>query len=64
MPDLVNVLNLKWCTEFKLLGLQFDSSLGCMEKNYNSALEEIRKVKNNSVFKNITLTGGITVTKS
>ncbi len=32
-PDLVEVLNLKWCIEFKLLGIYFDSDLKHMEKN-------------------------------
>ena len=35
-----------------------------MGKNYNLAVEKIRKVKNNCVFKNITLTGRITVAKT
>ena len=63
-PPLVDVLNLKWSVEFKLLGIYFDSEIKHMDKNYTQALDEIRKVASNWVFKNTTLTGRITVAKT
>ncbi len=63
-PPLVDVLNLKWSVEFKLLGIYFDSELKHMDKNYTQALDEIRKVASKWVFKNTTLIGRITVAKT
>ncbi len=54
------MLDLKWSIDFKL----FDGALSGMEKNYTLALDDVRKVANRWVFKNLTLTGRITVAKT
>ena len=58
------MLDLKLSVEFKLIGILFDSGLTNMDKNYMQALDDIRKVASKWVFKNITLTGRITVAKT
>ena len=39
---LVGILNLKWCTAFKLLGINFNRMLQYMDRNYKKTLEEIK----------------------
>ncbi len=50
-PSLVDVLDLKWSIEFKLLGIHFDSGLNIMDINYMQALEDNRKVASKWVLK-------------
>ena len=38
------MLQLKWCTGFKLLGVKFDSNLRYMNANFEEGLNEIRKI--------------------
>ena len=42
-PKFVDELNIKWCVEFKLLGIYFDSTLSKMYVNYDKAIDSIRK---------------------
>ena len=39
----VDELKIKWCVEFKLLGIYFDSTLLNMQSNYEKAVESGRK---------------------
>ena len=38
-PSFVDELNIKWCVEFKLLGIYFDFTLSKMHVNYEIALD-------------------------
>ena len=40
-PGYVNTLRIKWCTEFKLLGINFDQSLDLMDRNYDNYYEKV-----------------------
>ena len=42
-PNFVEELKIKWCTEFKLLGIIFDQNLEKMEQNYENGIKSIRK---------------------
>ena len=33
-PRYINTLGIKWCTDFKLLGINFDQTLDLMDDNY------------------------------
>ena len=41
-PKFIEELKIKWCTEFKLLGIYFDSTLSKMHVNYEKAIESVR----------------------
>ena len=42
-PKFVQELKLKWCINFKLLGIFFDVTLSDMQINYQKGLESIKK---------------------
>ena len=63
-PSFVNELNIKWCVEFKLLGIQFDSTLAKMYVNYDIALEAVRKEINSWKYRFLTIYGKVTVIKN
>ena len=42
-PKFIKELGIKWCTEFKLLGIHFDSTLANMHVNYEKAIESVRR---------------------
>ena len=42
-PKFVDELEIKWCVEFKLLGIYFDAILSKMHINYDKAIELVRK---------------------
>ena len=42
-PKFIKELGIKWCTEFKLLGIYFDSTLSKMHVNYEKAIESVRR---------------------
>ena len=39
-PPLLNILKLKWCTEFKLLRINFDRMLDKMDCNYDKGFNK------------------------
>ena len=41
-PGYLNTLGIKWCTEFKLLGINFDQTLDLMEDNNEGVLRKLR----------------------
>ena len=63
-PSFVNELNIKWCVEFKLLGIQFDSTLAKMYVNYDIALDAVRKEINSWKYRFLTIYGKVTVIKN
>ena len=63
-PSFVDELNIKWCVEFKLLGIHFDSTLERMYVNYDIALEAVRKEINSWKYRFLTIYGKVTVIKS
>ena len=40
---LVKIVGLKWCSDFTLLGIDFDQSLVRMHGNFENALEKCKK---------------------
>ena len=55
---------LVWDTEFRLLGIDFDAKLEKMENNFDSKLDEIRKLLNCWFYRTLTPYGKITVVKT
>ena len=56
-PRFIDDLKIKWCVEFKLLGIHFDSMLSKMYVNYENAIEFIRKEINSWKFRFLTIFG-------
>merc|ERR1711888_384730 len=63
-PKFVDELRVNWCVEFKLLGIYFDSSLSKMDKNYDKAVESIRRELNSWKYRYLTIFDKITVIKT
>ena len=63
-PKFISELGIKWCTEFKLLGIHFDSTLSNMHVNYEKAIESVRREINSWKFRFLTIYGKVTVIKS
>ena len=59
-PRFVDELNIKWCVGFKLLGMQFDSTLSKMHTNYDIAIDAIRKEIDSWKFRFLNIFGKIT----
>ena len=55
---------LKWCKNFKLLGVYSDATLSEMQKNYQIGLESIRKELHSWKFRHLTVFGKLTVIKT
>ena len=49
-PRFIEELRIKWCTEFKLLGIYFDLTLSKMHVNYENAIKSIRREINSWKF--------------
>ena len=60
----VDELGVKWCLEFKLLGIYFDVTLSKMLVNYDKAIESVRKELSSWKHKFLTIFGKITVIKT
>ena len=63
-PSFIDELCIKWCVEFKLLGIHFDSTLEKMHINYDLALEAVRKEINSWKYRFLTIYGKVTVIKN
>ena len=63
-PKFVDELSIKWCIEFKLLGIYFDSTLSKMYINYDKAIDSIRKEIDSWKFRFLTIFGKVTVIKT
>ena len=62
--EYVEQLNIKWCTSFELLGIQFDQTLDNMECNYDKCLKSMRDELNSLRFRHLNCFGKITVIKA
>ena len=63
-PRFVNTLGIKWSTEFKLLGLNFDLCLDKMDRNYFDCFDKVKKELNSWRHRFLTVVGKITVIKT
>ena len=57
-------MGVKWCLEFKLLGIYFDVTLSKMLVNYDKAIESVRKELSSWKYRFLTIFGKITVIKT
>ena len=63
-PRFVNTLGIKWSTELKLLGLNFDQCLDKMDRNYYDCFDKVKKELNSWQHIFLTVFGKITVIKT
>ena len=63
-PMFVDELSIKWCVEFKLLGIHFDSTLSKMHVNFDKAFDSIRKEINSWKFRFLTIFVKVMVIKT
>merc|ERR1711891_129781 len=63
-PTFVDELKIKWCVEFKILGIYFDSTLSKMHVNYDIALDAVRSEINSWKYRFLTIYGKVTVMKN
>ena len=63
-PGFGDELKIKWCVEFKLLGIYFDSTLSRMYINYDKAIDSIRREINSWKFIFLTRFGKLTIIKT
>ena len=63
-PKFVDELKIKWCLEFKLLGIYFEFTLSKMLVNYDKAIESVRKELSSWKHRYLTIFGKITVIKT
>ena len=57
-------LNLIWTSKFRLLGIDFDSDLAHMDRNFTNKIEEIDKLFKCWLYRKLTPIGKITIIKS
>ena len=60
----VDELGVKWCLEFKLMGIYFDVTLSKMLVNYDKAIESVRKELSSWKYRFLKIFGKITVIKT
>ena len=63
-PRFIEELKIKWCTEFKLLRIYFDSTLSKMHVNYEEAIESVRPDINSWKYCFLNIFGKVTVIKT
>ena len=61
--NFVDDLKIKWCTEFKLLGIYFDVTLSKMQIKYEKAVESVKRELYSWKHRFLTIFGKITVIK-
>ena len=57
-------MGVKWCLEFKLLGIYFDVTLSKMLLNYDKAIKSVRKELSSWKHRFLTIFGKVTVIKT
>ena len=62
-PTFVEELKIKWCTEFKRLGIYFDVTLSKMQVNFENTIESVKKELHSWKYRFLTVFGKITVIK-
>ena len=63
-PKFVDELKIKWCTEFKLLGIYFDITLSKMQVNYEREVDAVKKELYSWKHRFLSVFGKITVIKT
>ena len=63
-PPYVKELGLRYCNDFKLLGIKYDSSLSSMMCNYDEGIRKFETVVHDRRHKYLTIFGKITVVKT
>ena len=63
-PPYIQELNLKYCNDFTLLGITFDSTLENMLTNYDEGIRKLESVAHDWKHKYLTISGKITVVKT
>ena len=63
-PGYVITLRIKWCTEFKLLGINFDQTLDQMDENYEGCFEKVKNELSSWRHRFLTVFGKIMVIKT
>ena len=63
-PRFVQTLGIKWTTEFKLLGINFDQCLAKIGQNYQNCFEKVKKELSSWHHRFLTVFGKITVIKT
>ena len=61
---LCSELKIVWCNKFRLLGIDFDADLSEMDTNFETKMEEIKKLYKNWLYRSLTPIGRITVIKT
>ena len=62
-PEYVAQLDIKWCSSFELLGVQFNQMLSEMDVNYNLCFRKVKDELNSLNFRHLTLFSRLTVIK-
>ena len=57
-------MRIKWCTEFKLLGINFDQTLDLIDNNYEDCFEKVKSELSSWKHRFLTVFGKITVIKT
>ena len=63
-PQMCEQLGIKWCTNFKLLGLWFDQTLEDMNINYDLAKKKVLAVANSWCNRYVSVYGKVCVVKT
>merc|ERR1712082_482325 len=63
-PPFIQELNLKYCNDFTLLGITFDSTLENMLTNYDKGIRKLESVAHDWKHKYLTISGKIPVVKT
>ena len=63
-PGFVEELGVKWCSEFKLLVIQFDVTLTNMQRNFEIGIEKVKKELHSWKSRFLTVFGKLTVIKT
>ena len=63
-PRFVYSLGVKWITQFKILGLNFDQCLNKMDRNYHDCFEKVKKELSSWRHRFLTVFGKITIIKT
>ena len=57
-------LGLDWSSTFRLLGIDFDNKLECMDANFDAKINEIEKLFNCWMYRNLSIYGKTVIIKS
>ena len=63
-PRFVEELRIKWCNKFKLLGIHFDVTLAKMQRNFEMAIEKVKRELHSCKYRFLTVFGKLTVIRT